>query len=84
MIISTIGTSYSATVLQCTHPEVKVYDSMYMLASEHIIAQTAFILYTNHPTMKLLYMDTGVNVIVACLRLPLLQLWCLGTWYKFF
>ena len=79
MTISTIGTRYSATVLQCTHPEVKVYDSMYMLANEYnIIAQTAFILYTNHPAMKLLYMDTGVNVIVACLRLPLLQLWCLG------
>ena len=46
---------------------------MYMLASEHIIAQTAFILYTNHPAMKLLYMDTGVNVIVACLRLPWLH-----------
>ena len=55
MTISTIGTSYSGTVLQCTHPEVKVYDNMYMLASEHIIAQTAFILYTNHPAMKLLY-----------------------------
>ena len=49
LTISTIGT---------THPEVQVYDSMYMFANQCIVAQTASLLHTNHSAITLSFMDT--------------------------
>lgn len=49
LTISTIGTP---------HPEVQVYDSVYMFASQRTIAQTAALLHTNHSAMTFSFMDT--------------------------